>query len=267
MAFLSPLRLGLGLIYVLYVPGYCLMVALFPREDDLDPIERIGMSIGLSIAIVPLLALLLDRLPWGIRLWPILLGEYGLMALCMGLALWRRHRLAIALEVPYVPQWSWRPRPWWRSLPALEKRIYKLLAGALLIAALSAVWVFVVPSPDEFMTEFYILGQEGLAEAYPREATVEEELSVTIGIMNRERDEHDYRIEVWVTESWSNKKQLVSQREFLTLPRRHGTEEGISWSMPWEGEDQIVEFLLFIDDQPEPHRQLRLWLDVMSPTN
>lgn len=262
---LSPLRVGLGLLYVLYVPGYCLMVALFPRQDDLDSIERMGMSIGLSIGVVPLLALLLDNLPWGIRLWPILLGEYGVMALSMGVALWRRQHLSA--ELVYAPELSWRPRPWWGSLPPLEKRIYTLLVSALLIAALSAAWVFLVPSPDEFMTEFYILGQEGLAEAYPREATVGEELSVTIGMMNHERGEHDYRIDVWVTDSWSKKRELVLQKDALTLPRNHAREEVITWSMPWQGQDQIVEFLLFIDDNQQPYRQLRLWLDVMPATD
>lgn len=188
-----------------------------------------------------------------------------MIALCMGVALWRRKYLPV--ESIYAPELSQRARPWWGSLPALEKRIYKLLAGALLIAALSAAWVFLVPSSDEFMTEFYILGQEGLAEAYPREATVGEALSVTIGIMNHERGEHDYRVEVWVTDSWSNKREQVSQKDSLTLPRHDAREGVITWSMPWEGKDQIVEFLLFIDDSQQPYRQLRLWLDVMAATD
>ena len=52
-------------------------------------------------------------------------------------------------------------------------------------------------------------------------------------------------------------------RESITLPRYHGREEMITWSMPWEGDDQIVEFWLFIDNEPQPDRQLRLWLNVI----
>src|SRR5690349_2109645 len=52
-------RIALGLTYVLFVPGYCLMVALFPRREDLDGVARVGTSIGLSVALVPPLALLL----------------------------------------------------------------------------------------------------------------------------------------------------------------------------------------------------------------
>jgi len=61
---LWPLRLLLGILFVLFIPGYWMVTALFPRDDAIDGIERIALSIGLSIAIVPPIALILDRLPW-----------------------------------------------------------------------------------------------------------------------------------------------------------------------------------------------------------
>ena len=48
------------------------IAALFPRKDDLDGIERIALSFGLSIAVVPLTGLALNYTPFGIRLVPIL---------------------------------------------------------------------------------------------------------------------------------------------------------------------------------------------------
>jgi len=54
------------------LPGYSLIAALFPRRDDLDGIERIALSFGLSIAVVPLLGLGLNYTQYGIRLVPIL---------------------------------------------------------------------------------------------------------------------------------------------------------------------------------------------------
>ena len=58
---------------VLFLPGYALIAALFIRKDDLDGIERIALSFGLSIAITPLLGLGLNYTPFGIRLTPILI--------------------------------------------------------------------------------------------------------------------------------------------------------------------------------------------------
>ena len=70
---ISPIRIILGLPLVLFLPGYSLIAALFPRKDDLDGIERIALSFGLSIAITPLLGLALNYTPFGIRLSPVLI--------------------------------------------------------------------------------------------------------------------------------------------------------------------------------------------------
>jgi uncharacterized membrane protein len=58
---------------VLFLPGDSLIAVLFLRKDDLDAIERIALSFGLSIAVVPLLGLALNYTPFGIRLSPILI--------------------------------------------------------------------------------------------------------------------------------------------------------------------------------------------------
>ena len=70
---ISPIRIILGLPLVLFLPGYSLIATLFPRKDDLDAIERIALSFGLSIAITPLLGLALNYTPFGIRLSPVLI--------------------------------------------------------------------------------------------------------------------------------------------------------------------------------------------------
>ena len=56
----TPVRIILVLLLVLFLPGYSLIAALFPRKNDLDGIERIALSFGLSIAVVPLLGLALN---------------------------------------------------------------------------------------------------------------------------------------------------------------------------------------------------------------
>ena len=63
-------RYVLGAIFVLWLPGYALIRALFPKEkpfaaDDknLDTVTRIALSIGLSLALVPIEGLLLNYSP------------------------------------------------------------------------------------------------------------------------------------------------------------------------------------------------------------
>jgi len=67
-------RYLLGGVFVLFLPGYMLISALYPRSDEIDGIERLALSIGLSLAIVPLIGLVLNYTPWGIRLTPIVVS-------------------------------------------------------------------------------------------------------------------------------------------------------------------------------------------------
>jgi len=75
------IRYVLGAIFILWLPGYTFMKALFPTklpvktaDKNLDAIERIALSFGMSLALVPIIGLLLNYTPWGIRLTPITLS-------------------------------------------------------------------------------------------------------------------------------------------------------------------------------------------------
>ncbi|MCS7114985.1 MAG: DUF1616 domain-containing protein [Candidatus Bathyarchaeota archaeon] len=90
---LSVLRMALGSLFVLFLPGYSLVEALYPRREELSPLERLALSIGLSLALVPLIGLVLNYTPWGIRLDPIMVS---LSLLTLGLLLasaYRKYRI------------------------------------------------------------------------------------------------------------------------------------------------------------------------------
>lgn len=68
---LNTFRWVLGSLFVLYLPGYTLLQFLFPKHSELDTLERFALSVGVSLAVVPLIGLVLNYTPWGIRLAPI----------------------------------------------------------------------------------------------------------------------------------------------------------------------------------------------------
>lgn len=76
-------RYALGSLFVLYLPGAALIELLYPKKSDLSQLERVALSLGLSLALVPLVGLVLNYTPWGIRLEPILAS---LSLLTVGLA-------------------------------------------------------------------------------------------------------------------------------------------------------------------------------------
>jgi uncharacterized membrane protein len=48
-----------------------LIEALYSKRDELDRLERFALGVGLSLAVVPLVGLVLNYTPWGIRLDPV----------------------------------------------------------------------------------------------------------------------------------------------------------------------------------------------------
>ena len=99
------IRYVLGAIFVLWLPGYSFIKALFPEETQtkettkpLDPIERIALSLGMSLALVPIVGLLLNYTPWGIRLTPIVLSLLSLTTIFATAAIIREHRNKLRKE-------------------------------------------------------------------------------------------------------------------------------------------------------------------------
>ena len=69
------IRNGLGTILVFWLPGYAFTKALFPpkpsdkaSDKSLETIVQIALSVGISLALVPMVGLLLYYTPWGIQL-------------------------------------------------------------------------------------------------------------------------------------------------------------------------------------------------------
>jgi len=84
-------RYVLGTIFVLFLPGYSLIKALFP-EKELDNVERTALSLGMSIALVPITGLILNYTPWGIRTTPVTLSLLALTTIFATAAIMREHQ-------------------------------------------------------------------------------------------------------------------------------------------------------------------------------
>ena len=69
----TPVRIIVGFPLVLFLPGYSLICALFPQKNEMDGIERVALSVGLSVGVIVIIGLVFSYTPWGTRLNPILL--------------------------------------------------------------------------------------------------------------------------------------------------------------------------------------------------
>jgi uncharacterized membrane protein len=250
---LALLRVPLGLALTLLGPGYVLQAALFARRADLDGPTRLAISFGLSAATLPLLALILDALPWGIRPQPMVFALTLWLALWGALAAVRRYRLSAADAAVLPPRISLRG--------AGRGSSARLLAGLGLLAVVlgSSGWALLQSQAAPPPTEFYALGSDDLAEAYPREAAPGQPIDVQLGITNREDAPMRYRIEVR-----SGAAQLA---EFGPIAVAAGAtwQEPVRYALPQPGDDQPIDLLLYREGDSAPYRQLRLWVDVREP--
>jgi len=92
-------RSFLGVIFVLFLPGFTFMKALFPTgalvktpSENMDTIVRAALSLRMRLALVPIVGLLLNYTPWGIRLTPITLSLLALTMTFATAAVIREHQ-------------------------------------------------------------------------------------------------------------------------------------------------------------------------------
>ena len=264
----TPIRIILGLPLVLFLPGYSLIAALFPRKSDLDGIERIALSFGLSIAVVPLLGLALNYTPFGIRLSPIL-GVLSIFTISLALgAVLRRYKLPEddRFAVEFVAAFRTLKNSFTSTDNTKINRILSVILVIAIVLAISmTVYVIVTPKEGEKFTEFYILGPCGNASGYPTNLNVGEEGEVIIGVVNHEYAQATYQLEVRLD------GEVIDENSF-ELMHNETWESPFTFRAIEAGEAQKLEFLLFEnpfnksvygkEDKEEVYRSLHLWVDV-----
>jgi len=258
----SSVRVVLTLPVILFLPGYCLIAALFSKEDDIDLIERIALSFGLSIAVVSLIGLCLNFTPWGIRLDPlvisltlftmamILIAKYRRMLLLRG----QRFRFPFS-EIASMIRNSFNPH----EKSRVDRILTIVLSLSILIAVLTTIYVIAVPKEGERFTEFFILGEQQKAADYPDHIVVGEQYPLYIGIGNHEYRSITYMIRTYGMlmkfDNTTNTSRIMSMdplwQHSLTLAHNETAIIPYNLSVEKSGYNRI-EFLLFNETGPDP---------------
>lgn len=249
----SPLRTVFGIPFVIFFPGYTLLSVLFPANKDLGGIERLALSIGLSLAVVPLMGLVLNYTPLGIRLVPILAALFAFTFIMSMLTFFRRGKLSpqekLALSLPVkLPNLG--------NLPKLDRLF---LAGFLVaIVALSGLIVYLASAPKigERFTEFYLLGPNGTLADYPTNITLGGNGTVIMGITNHEYNNVSYRVVV------NLENQALQAFENIQLSHGMNWNQSYTFTPTMAAEKTQLQFKLYKDDLAEAYRSLQLWVTV-----
>ncbi len=256
---MAVVRIPLGLLMVLFVPGYSLIAALFPKKTDLDGTERLALSFGLSIAVVPLIGLGLNYTPWGIRLTPVVIS-LAIFTILMALAA-RLRRQSLPEEERFSVEFRKNADSLKREFAAgdnnrLDRALSILLVLSILLSIAALVYVIVTPKQGEKFTEFYILGPGGRAYDYPTSVLAGNNSTLIVGVVN-----HEYTLVNYTMQMSLNNSTFLNRD--LALEHNQTWERPISYAINKTGDGQKLQFLLYRDGNfTAPYRDLHLWVNV-----
>lgn len=262
------LRNVLGLPLVLFLPGYTLIAALFPAKSDLDGIERTALSFGLSIAIVPLIGLVLNYTPFGIRLLPVLVCLSIFIFIMCWLAYIRRASLpeTEAFEISFsAAALSLKNEILEKPESKLDRALTIILILSILMSVATLEYVILTPKEGEHFTEFYVLGPQGIADNYTTDYTLGQSGTMIVGIVNHEYRPVNYTMQVRLE---NQLLPLPENLQHITLDHNETWEETVTFTPPLVGQNMKLEFLLFNEtDKTTPYRDLHLWINVNENEN
>lgn len=193
----NALRVVLGIPIVIFIPGYLLVCVLFPgkkTEKGLDVVEKIALSLGISIAIVPLIGIVLNYTPWGIALEPIILslGAFIFIVGSIAIVRWYQtptdNRTVLDVRISFP-----------KDEIISDRVLSVILIVCIVIAACLLIYAVITPRHGERFTEFYVLGPNHLASDYPTNLSAGRNATVVLGVINHEDAFRYYSIEVWLS--------------------------------------------------------------------
>ncbi|HUW43077.1 MAG TPA: DUF1616 domain-containing protein, partial [Thermoplasmata archaeon] len=219
----NPVRTVLGLIFILVLPGYVATAALFPNRESIDAIERVALSIGLSIAIVPLAGLALNYTPFGIRLEPILATLSGFVLIASVVA-WRRReslpedeRFAVDIKVDLSM----------KGMPMVDRVLTVGIVITLAATLILLAYVVAVPRDGESFTQLALLGPSMKAEGYPHNLTLNQSANVFVSVGSFETAGRNYSLMILLQPQNVTGANLTHWRQGDPLAGNQSLDQGL----------------------------------------
>jgi len=256
-------RLIVGTIVVLFVPGYAFIAALFPRRTSLNNGVRLGLSFGISIAIVPLLEMALNYTRWGVRVSPTLVIIAAFTIACVAAAGIRRRRLPE--DERFAVNWQARKRlaglkAAFLSGHTLDRALSIVLLLAIGVSLAVGSYAVLVPKPSEHFTEFYLLGANDTLGNYTTQFKVGVPSPSKVVIVNHEARNVTYDLVIYTNNS-SQREAVYSEK--VVIPDGQRWEKQIDLVLNQPGELVKLEFALYEDQvTADPYRDAHMWVNV-----
>lgn len=266
-------RIPFTLPLVLFLPGYSLLAALYPRPQVLSTIVRIALSVAFSVAIVPMLSLLLASSPLRFTR-ESLLGAVAIVSIALlVIAVCRRLLDRSELDTSVTPSGA--------DEAISPQKIGRSASAALLLFAVVILFPVVgsaFSERTERYTEFYLLESNGTPNASTQRPSPTFGAPLTLGIVNHEGREVGYTIVIHLVNGTPNSTAGETggsnNAEVHRVAVQDGAQHLLQYTPPaWADNSERIDFLLYRDvdldaarlnsgpvDSETGYRSLFLWL-------
>ncbi|WP_049925903.1 DUF1616 domain-containing protein [Halopiger goleimassiliensis] len=271
----SPVVRGaIGFPLLFFAPGYAVVSALFPRRTvprdlrasdssgetrTVTDVERIALSFGLSVAVVPLVGLVTAFL-FGTVTGPSAVGAIA-TATVVGVALATVRRGRVPPEERYRfdarRKLGTAARAIFDARSTLHLAVNLLLVSTLILALTTVGYAFVAPQDGEEYTNVQLLSEndagEYVAGDYPETVESGEPLSLAVGVENREDRTMEYTLvlqEQWISDGDVIERTELQRTGYAMNDGESVTDE-VSVTPAAESGTVRIAALLYADDVPE----------------
>jgi uncharacterized membrane protein len=256
----SPVRVAAAIPVILFIPGYLLIGIIFPGKGALNWIERIALSVVLSVAIVPLLVFALDFTPFGITLGSVAAMLTALILLEATLVAFQRSSIPIEERLSLSDGRAALDMIWSRLvIREAQERPYRLILLISLLLLVVGTIIFVsMPPQGEHYTEFYLLDANHSQIDLPYPDLSNSSSPLVVAIRNHEYRPINYTVEVMGVNSTLdpvNDTTVIQEMEsistFNVTVQQNQTVQAIGMLSPPDPKYNILQFLLFPDETPD----------------
>jgi uncharacterized membrane protein len=287
----TPLRIFYASILILFIPGYALIAALFPRKDEITAIERFTLSIGFSIIVVVFGGLVISLTRWLFNPNSIALSLFMLTCILVIIAHINRNsldeeeRFTIYAFIESKQEKSITPNENElikttnkrfiikaktkikaiekaditrlidkKTQPELQKALLVGLFCSLIIVSVFFVHNNITREKDPF-TALFILGPDGKAESYPNTLSVSQSTTMIVGIENYELTSTNYILQIKLD------GKILEQIE-ISLENNEIWEQNVSIKpVEFKSGKQKLEFALYKGGATgRAYRSVHLWI-------
>lgn len=296
----SPLHVALGIVFVFYVPGAAFTSAVFPRTGTdgsmlhgsdwmasiadskrVTAVERVVLSLGLSVAIVPLVVLVLSFTPVGVEPGSAIL-TLAVLSLVLG-AVGTVRRVRLHPEERFGVSLGGRLVEPMRTVGGSESKRDHLFSVVLIIGLALATtgigYSVASPQPGERFTEFHLQTRdpqtgELTADGYPSELGAGEEATLFVGLTNQEHQSVSYTVltQLQRLDTEAGSATVLETRELdrisATVAHNETWRQEVTIAPTMEGDDLRLAFLLYQGEPPSDpgvdnaYRSVHIWIDV-----